>query len=266
MKTRPILFSGEMVRAILRAEHPKTQTRRVVKPWPPKIRLPRRVRADFPFACRPAQPGVYQPKSNPHGALAVETPDGSWLGVKPDEFEWISPYGVPGDRLWVRETFWQPVMTSLNEHGESTGDWAGGPSDILYDADSRGFELATDKHGRQVAKRPSIHMPRWASRITLEVLSVRVERVQDITITDADAEGRRRGDPADLVPACQDAEAEDWALARARGFSQQEIEAGESGGLLEVYWFRRLWDTINAKRGYSWESNPWVWVVEFKVC
>ena len=212
MKTRPILFNGEMVRAILDGR--KTQTRRVIKPQP--------VTCDR---------GPAWAVTNAHR-------------MKP------CPYGVPGDRLWVRETW-------------ATDGVYDDTRPVLLDEFIEPFYRASGESASRW--RPSIHMPRWASRITLEVLSVRVERVQDITITDATAEGRKLGDPTAILQAALDAEAEDWAMARAAGFSQQEIEDGESGGMLAIYWFRRLWDTINAKRGYGWAANPWVWVVGSKV-
>ena len=100
--------------------------------------------------------------------------------------------------------------------------------------------------------KPSIHMPRWASRIMLEIVSVRVERVQDISEKDAKAEGitgysdnlgSRHSNPTMIYPAFPE---KDGGFLRAQDA------------------FECLWDSINAKRGYSWESNPWVWVIEFK--
>jgi len=103
MKERPIIFSGESVLAIL--EGRKTQTRRVIKNWPPEINLPNRVYGDWPIGHNLiAEPGIYTSLSNPLGALSVLV-DGQELGVKPGEFEWVCPYGKPGDRLWVRENY-----------------------------------------------------------------------------------------------------------------------------------------------------------------
>lgn len=98
----------------------------------------------------------------------------------------------------------------------------------LYRADNlQDYEKLTWK--------PSIHMPRWASRITLEVTGVRVERVRDITEDDA----------------------------RAEGANQDPIDGPEQGGSYKLgFW--DIWDSINAKRGFGWEVNPWVWVYEFK--
>ena len=124
------------------------------------------------------------------------------------------PYGQPGDRLWVRET-WQYVTKAEHEfwtHHRPDGCAV----QMLY--------RATDTDWENVCSWvPSIHMFRWMSRITLEVVMVRVERVQGIGGTDAWQEG---------------------------GFT--------------VTQFIDLWDSINAKRGYGWDVNPWVWVVEFK--
>lgn len=122
------------------------------------------------------------------------------------------PYGQPGDRLWVREKFSYPTGYS----------YVGG---IWYWADGQ-----PDK-GDWIKPKPSIHMPRWASRITLEVVSVRVERLQDISESDSRAEGVR--------------------------YSEEEIRPYTCA-------FVDLWDSINAKLGYGWDVNPWVWVVEFK--
>ncbi len=137
------------------------------------------------------------------------------------------PYGQPGDTLWVRET------------------WAIGDrdNDVLYAADPswnvNGVAVPPPVNKGTVHAgnwRPSIYMPRWASRITLEVTAVRVERLQEITEDDARAEGV------------------------ALGIDGQTGRL-ESGGAA----FLKLWDSINAERGYGWTVNPWVWVVSFKL-
>jgi hypothetical protein len=193
MKECPILFSAPMVRAILDGR--KTQTRRVVKPQPDTMgeRLSMR----------------YLPYWHVGGFRT--------LASAPNPIR--CPYGVPGDRLWVRET-WRPV-------GLDT------PLSECVDASDVEFAATSDEAALAVLRwRPSIHMPRWASRILLEVVSVRVEPVQDISAEDVIAEGL----PADMP------------MSRADWISS----------------FSGLWDAINAKRGYPWTSNPWVWVVEFK--
>jgi len=142
---RPILFSGEMVRAILDGR--KTQTRRIVR--------------GHPHTVKPLNIGC--------------------------------PYGVPGDRLWVKETFALSRFDPESHEDEDTKDpsqWDG----VVYRADGEhgSWEHYDGKGGRariSAPWRPSIYMPRWASRITLEVTSVRAERVQDISEQDAQAEG-----------------------------------------------------------------------------
>ena len=135
-------------------------------------------------------------------------------------YQWC-PYGRPGDLLWVRET--HGIQLKLGE----SPDYPKGL--VVYRAD-----LPEDSNfqyeGGGSAWRPSIHMPRWASRITLEITGVRVERVQDISEKDAIAEG-----------------------AAFRKDEDGELDA-----------FNNIWDIINEKRGYSWDNNPWVWVIEFK--
>ena len=138
------------------------------------------------------------------------------------------PYGKPGDRLWVRET-WVPVSTF--DPSPETG--------ALYRADPM-YDGTTEFDWKW---RPSIHMPRWASRITLEVTEVRVERLQDISEEDAKAEGVNGG-----CLKCG-----------------QENPCGcgvPSPCHLDSFVY--VWNEINAKRGYPWESNPWVWVVGFQ--
>jgi len=197
MKEYPILFSSEMVRAILEG---KTQTRRVIKPQPVVMRQSLDI---------PPLP-VLEWKSYP---AAI----GEVLGQ-------ACPYGQPGDWLWVRETW--AVSKRLDgipphklEFLTSNPDF---PIDtIYYRADS--CNGVNPLRGRW---RSSIHMPRWASRIDLEITGNRIERVQDISEEDARA------------------------------------EVGEWGcDTIEV--FQELWDSINAKRGFGWDVNPWVWVIEF---
>lgn len=188
MSDRPILFSAPMVRALLAGT--KTQTRRVVKfkPW-------------------------HQIEERDDG-----TP---WPWMQSDDNNagvWLRcPYGVPGDRLWVRETW------AYGVHAIGAVRAYDGP--FIYAADGTTQGRLCDRW------RPSIHMPRAASRITLEITHVRVERLQDISEANAFSEGT----PGDL-------------LHRAQGWAPRA--------------YRLLWEQING--GGSWDANPWVWVVEFK--
>lgn len=155
------------------------------------------------------------------------------LGLPQAEMNAQCPYGQPGDRLWVREMWahndgWYDDTDAVawkNWHGERNGrqcaTW------VDYRAT---YQQVKDGCERDWPWRPSIHMPRWASRITLEVTGVRVERLREITEADARAEGA----PAE----CPDGNTVDW--------------------------FRGLWAGINGERGYGWDVNPWVWVVEFR--
>lgn len=195
MKDRPILMSAPMVRATLREIDPKTQTRRVVKM---SHRTPGLI------ACL-APP---YPPARPH--VAAE----------------LCPYGQPGDRLWVRET-WAPDQYRAD----------------VIDREPDRLAFAADFIGEPARRwRPSIHMPRAASRITLEITGVRVERLQCISEADARAEGITY-DPGNggvfNVPNLADC---------------MSVSAADS--------FRKLWSSINGPE--SWASNPWVWVVEFK--
>jgi hypothetical protein len=188
-KERPILFSGPMVRAILDGH--KTQTRRVVKL---DAELRRR-------GCTSLDGSWWDPSFG--GRLKVPGPHET-------SHRLFCPYGLPGDRLWVRET------------------WAEFPSDKdwIYRANYDGA-LA-----RKLTWRPSIFMPRPACRLELEIVKVRCERLQDISEHDAEMEG----DPK-------------------RGLISSENTHRD--------WYRALWDSINGKRGFGWDVNPWVWVVEF---
>ncbi len=155
------------------------------------------------------------------------------LMLEGEEGEWC-PYGKPGDRLWVRETWtknYRPTLRGERFLRHDPRDGCG----IIYRADG----IRIDREYGEKWK-PSIFMPRWASRILLEVTDVRVERVQEIREKDSFAEGCHP-DRMHYGP-CNN----DHCPCTCRGA------------------FARLWDSINAKRGFGWESDPWVWVVSFR--
>ena len=207
MKERPILFSAPMVRAILAGS--KTQTRRVVNFA--AVTMDR-------FNHNPTQ-GIAHCLRESHMSDVLK----------------LCPYGVPGDRLWCREA-WRTHSTKhdriaprdLSPHGDVM---------IHYDAS---LQFVAPFLGRG---RPSIHMPRWASRITLEITGVRVERLQDISKADAIAEGLEWRD-------------ECWATYDADG----RMVCGGSPDPREAY--RCLWININGPG--SWDLNPWVWALTFR--
>lgn len=155
------------------------------------------------------------------------TPEIHQSDIAPRAFD--CPYGQPGDRLWVRET-WQ-INHVLYDRGPIPKAYPvefGEPVDMLYRADGEFWEQFEIDEGGS-SWRPSIFMPRWASRLLLDVARIRVERAQDISEEDAIAEGMQ----------C----------------------AGIPAALTNRAAFAHLWNQINIKHG--WESNPWVWVVEF---
>lgn len=207
-RERPILFSGAMVRAILAGT--KTQTRRVART--------RRIHATGGTLDE-----TYMPMGR--GRCIVLGKDGTW----PVDALSLCPYGRPGDRLWVRETWYCDHMDCINKIPKDRSAHAD-DSPLLYRADGECCEQIPEcdhsgGHGAQW--RPSIHMPRWASRITLEVTGVRVERLQKISEEDAQAEGV---------------------------FS---IGVGPPMAL-----FFDLWRKINGPLSVA--ADPWVWVVTFK--
>ncbi len=147
------------------------------------------------------------------------------------------PYGIPGDGLWVRE--------KAKLRAVCGGVWV----DLLFAADEKPveFQQKNSKPFRATSWTPSIHMPRWASRISLEVLKIRVERVQDISEADAVAEGAMAVDSETMQTA-----------ARAAAAEGQITSVGPRD------YFRWLWESINAARGFGWKKNPWVWVIDFR--
>jgi len=143
-------------------------------------------------------------------------------GLKLMPYFVICPYGQPGDRLWVRE--------NIRWHKEGTPTRYGADGcPVMRDGESVAW-IFNEGH------MPSIHMPRWASRITLEITDVRVERLIEISGEDLEAEGFRSPLGGHL--------SDDYA---------------ELTGQFSV-----LWDSLNAKRGFCWDTNPWVWVISFK--
>lgn len=213
MKQRPILFSGAMVRAILSGV--KTQTRRIVK-----LR-----NGDLPSD---GDVATFEDGSF-HHFMDFSRAFPQWEPLP-------CPYGEPGDRLWVRETYFEA------KKWRHAPVFAAAP-DFIYRADYEYREELSSVIGCHHWK-PSIFMPREASRITLEILSVRVERLNEISETDARAEGIET-----VQMPTREVMYDDYL---------------ESGALLAraVSSYATLWDKING--GGAWSTNPWVWVVEFQ--
>ncbi|HGD3530331.1 TPA: hypothetical protein ACI4FL_000058 [Enterobacter roggenkampii] len=201
-----MIFNGEMVRAILDGR--KTQTRRIMKVQPSDGFHPTHNGYDLDLNAHWYTPCVV----DKNGYLQPAKKD--VFGVADENEGYTCPFGAVGDRIWVRETF-----CAVPDHEEPAGCSA-----LLYAADGNG------PYGKWT---PSIHMPRWASRLTLEITGVRVERLRDLSEDDAKSEG--------ITP--------------------------PSGGVLPGWEyrinFRDLWMSIYGAD--NWEANPWVWVIEFKV-
>jgi len=198
MNTKPMLFSTDMIRALLDGR--KTQTRRIVKP---------------------------QALINDNGILEPNGMTASmWRKVSrelPESFgaNYFSPYGQPGDLIWVRETF------------------------AIYQGHSDSVPLyKTGTHDDLLKWIPSIHMPRWASRLTLKITDVRIERLQDISKEDAEAEGLKK-----------------WP--HKGDFAWGYDGCSEDGHGSPTGAFHSLWNSIYPDD--DWYSNPWVWVYSFEV-
>lgn len=232
VKELPILMQGNMVSATL--ADLKINTRRVIKPQPPSVEdVHARTGAGFSLI----QSGYTSDPDKWHiaGSVGVAC---EMAGLKND-YQWKCPYGKPGDRLWVRETHCRYGVWCENGYtrtGKRRWKFKAYTKEVRY-LDNPPDKILTVK-GYKVGwyKIPSIHMPRWASRINLEITGIRVERVQDISFPDMKAEG--------LLP-------------------PKGMTSTKECIWLWMQWVK-LWDSINAKRGYAWKDNPWVWVVEFK--
>lgn len=242
-KERPILFSAPMVRAILDGR--KTMTRRVVKPQPPEgyrsMVSECDVKGGWWFSDMPRRTGSY--------SLGEHA---KWNNVYPK-----CPYGAPGDSLWIRSAYHVRYDEERDEtHWTAEGLWV----------TTHGRPRRNDGAPMKLGVKPAMHMPYWLSlegyRITLEITGVRVERLQDISEADAVAEG---------CPECEQCKFSPWGrgayddpLSNAAGGKPWGPCFGVCGGKTAQEWFRDLWQSINGKT-HPWDSNPWVWVVEFRV-
>ena len=213
MSEHPLMLNGDMVRAVLAGS--KTQFRVPVKPNPEHWHTP--------IICE-----EYNPIRLVRGE---EVPGPAVFGFASEDEGWKCPFGKPGDTLWVRET-WRPCQPSEGK-GSSIQYRAGGEYERKTDFPDVFRTKGSDRPDKW---RPSIHMPRWASRILLTVTDVRVERIQDISEQDCCDEGC--GSP--ITRDCK----------RPK--------------------FMALWDTIYGKQkpdkpDLSWAANPWVWAITFEV-
>ncbi|HDR2588959.1 TPA: hypothetical protein QCI16_003105 [Enterobacter ludwigii] len=221
MKERGMIFNGEMVRAIIDGR--KTQTRRPITPQPTLTK-----RSGFSW------------KGNLYGS-------GSDDRETNINFAHVAcPFGKPGDRIWVRETFQGPLFDfeQMEAYQEDSSKFQK-PKFCVYKADGKPApEFFDADENLHCCWRPSIHMPRWASRITLEITGVRVERLHSISERDAVREGLFQ------LPASGR-----YCLQPGMQYFGEASRSAK-----EVYSW--LWESIYGAE--SWHSNPWVWVIEFK--
>jgi len=207
IKERPIIFNQEMILSILAGR--KSQTRRAAN--------------------------IYDNDPKPSLKFLYMHHD---FGVFANRFQEVSfrcPYGKVGDRLWVQETIYYNVESA----------------NFYYRADNKGVGtkcysmlLRAQKH--KLKKIQSNHLPRWASRITLEITSIRVEKVQSISMEDAIKEGCDEKYTMQMEKVCEE--------ASCNGF--------HSGA---TWHFHKIWNSINEKKGFGWSENPWTWCISFKV-
>lgn len=242
MKERPLLFKAEMVRAAL--ADLKTNTRRlngldaINQDLDPEVLDSWRVQWSDDGHSGPAW-YFYCDEYKDEGSIAIRC-----------------PYGVPGDRLWVRET-WCPAdcMYGMDADPPQTIGYPADKSATMFDGARKPHAVPSwdvaQWNWATLKGKPSIHMARWASRLTLEVTSVRVERLQDISEEDARAEGV----------------AAPMVKEKRKLHPVFQVLSPYTGPRNADHVFRcefaALWDEINKKRA-PWASNPWVWVIEFK--
>lgn len=215
-KEKPIIFSGLMVRAIL--EGRKTQTRHIISP------------KHLSFVEN----------------ITGEYLSGNWKKLP-------LPYGMVGDRLWVREQWCGACGENgllWNEDGNTYKVWYRATNPDVVAVDDDGFtKFRRDGLEASPWKSP-LHMPRWASRITLEITGIRVERLNDISEADAIAEGAQKFDSLPpLHPFGQDCR---WSMENP---TSTDNSLGSARTAFANYWI---------KLGNPWSVNPWVWVIEFR--
>ena len=225
MKERPIIFSTELIPKIL--DGSKVQTRRAIKiPEGGRIKV----------STRYLSPNA----TNPKGGVSIcfdQTGLADWK-VMP------CPYGQVGDRLWVRERWAELGWYDKGVKVHNIKDLEGEEHTIIYLAESLDFEWRGDDGGVEYRKdgtershwKSPRFMKKWASRITLEITNIRVERLQEIKRIDVWGEGIK----------CR----------HCKGYTDNKV------GCTCILNFAKLWNSLNPR--YSWESNPWVWVIEFK--
>lgn len=219
MKARPIMFSGPMVRALL--EGRKTQTRRIVK--------------------NPMQTAMV--RHHPHyerdgGAL--------WLHQ--------CPYGRPGDLLWVREA-WRTYAALDKEAPRSLIAGTG----LVYEAGGRNFPQERDLQGMGKKVRPGMFMPRWASRLTLRLTDVRVQRLQEISKDDAIAEGAKQWDVLEGTSA----RLPRWSMEPQT--SEQCCMHGPQMAFANYINKLHGGENWNLKPSNLWAENPWAWALTFEI-
>ncbi len=213
-------MNTENVKAILDGR--KTQTRRVIKaPTQYTFTEIKGKRAFFKLTGKPPLIGPFGLDTKRHRALWVP-----YCGIN-------CPYGQVGDKFYIKETHYRWgrwVKNGLTKTGKQAWTFKSDNRDVAYLDNPPQCLIETNQIRNTPGwfKRPSIFMPRWASRIDRVITGIRVERVQEIS-------------PPDIL---------------AEGYDPFGISAG-------VFWFMDLWDSINAKRGYSWGSSPWVWVIDW---
>lgn len=271
MKERGILFGGWSIPKLL--DDSKTQTRRVMKPQPPE---------DTVSFSRIHLGGVDRWRrykcDDEYGSVTTEE-------------DRRCPYGVPGDRLYCKETWrigaWNEnegtIAVDYRADGYAREEWLTVPDEEAFtrywiessdDAAAAGIQPDPDggyhwKAGESPCRwRPSIFMPRWASRIDLEITDIRVERVQDISPYDALREGIVLPVSAGCDVHPPPPEWEEWDEKRRDEWCEMQGRATYFARCADaddhVTAFHELWDSLHAKRGYGWDANPWVWSITFK--
>ena len=248
-----MLFKPEMVRAQIDGR--KTQTRRIMDP---------QLENGWEFGTA-SEPGIRygkimsaHPRRRRFGVFIHRRSMGKGSGKY--EHDLIPcPYGGPGDLVYVRENILQSKVSFHDVCGEMKTRWTRDKVEYLADTPKPEKRFLTpDMYGSPfMDSRPSIHMPRWASRLTLEITDVRVERVQDISEKDARHEG--------LAHTTKDGGTTwKWGIPDSDG-----LPGNDDSGWPWSEWetcareaFARLWESIHGPG--SWETNNWVWVIEFR--